>query len=1049
MSLMPERNNQNGLISWFTQNPVAANLLMVAILAMGLLRVGSIKKEFFPDTTLNSVTVSVSYPGAAPEEVEEGIVVKIEEAVQDLEGIDEMTSTASEGYGSVNIDVMDGYSVSDFLDKVKMRVDSISTFPELAEKPTVYENEITSRVCRVQVYGDLDEASLKEFARNVRDEIIELPDVTRAEVDGDRDYEISVEVSEATLRKYGLTFSDLVQAINSTSMDMPGGSIKTKGGNYLLRTKGQAYVKSDFENIVLLTREDGTRLLLKDVANIVDGFEDSSLSIQFNDQPTVGIVVYRVGGESTLTISDAVHAYVDAKAQTLPPNLHVSVWNDMSVMLRGRFELMYKNGLLGGILVLISLALFLRLKLAMWVAVGLPICFLGAIGCLPLMDVSINMITLFAFILVLGIVVDDAIVIGENVYTKCRNEGHSIKNVIAGAQEVAMPATFGVLTTVAAFIPIMMIPGAQGKMWIGIAVVVVLCLVFSLIESKLILPAHLAHTDFSLKDESEMGPISRFQRRFADGLHVFVDRYYKPVLHYAVKNRYATVAAFVGMMLVTFGMLGGGIIRYVFFPNIEGDYPNASLEMVEGTPAETTEAAVEKLVHAAYLADDAVYEKYHERVMDSILSVSYADTIGSIWIQLIPAEDRQCGSSEFVNIWRNYVGPIAGTKELTLTAILGRHGNDMPISVDVIGDDYVSMDSAADDLKSTFSTYNGVFDISDSHSTGKQEIRIKLLPSGEALGLSLADVGKQVRYAFYGAEAQRIQRGKDEVKVMVRYPEGERKSIDTLMEMRLRTSDGREVPFASVATAEIAQGYSTIEREDRHRLVRVVGDVDKDKIEPSAIIRDLKTSKVPLLAQKYPNLRFRFSGESEDQAETLQALGKGAFFALLIIFALMAIPLKSYSKPLIIMSVIPFGVVGAILGHFIVGIPVSILSVTGIIALAGVVVNDSLVMVDFVNKREEEGMSKHDAVLAAGPARFRAILLTSLTTFLGLFPMVLERSMQAQFLKPMAVSLAFGIVFSTVITLLLVPALYIILEDMAKLSRRIDGVVFGLFSKKK
>ena len=862
MSLMPERNNQNGLISWFTQNPVAANLLMVAILAMGLLRVGSIKKEFFPDTTLNSVTVSVSYPGAAPEEVEEGIVVKIEEAVQDLEGIDEMTSTASEGYGSVNIDVMDGYSVSDFLDKVKMRVDSISTFPELAEKPTVYENEITSRVCRVQVYGDLDEASLKEFARNVRDEIIELPDVTRAEVDGDRDYEISVEVSEATLRKYGLTFSDLVQAINSTSMDMPGGSIKTKGGNYLLRTKGQAYVKSDFENIVLLTREDGTRLLLKDVANIVDGFEDSSLSIQFNDQPTVGIVVYRVGGESTLTISDAVHAYVDAKAQTLPPNLHVSVWNDMSVMLRGRFELMYKNGLLGGILVLISLALFLRLKLAMWVAVGLPICFLGAIGCLPLMDVSINMITLFAFILVLGIVVDDAIVIGENVYTKCRNEGHSIKNVIAGAQEVAMPATFGVLTTVAAFIPIMMIPGAQGKMWIGIAVVVVLCLVFSLIESKLILPAHLAHTDFSLKDESEMGPISRFQRRFADGLHVFVDRYYKPVLHYAVKNRYATVAAFVGMMLVTFGMLGGGIIRYVFFPNIEGDYPNASLEMVEGTPAETTEAAVEKLVHAAYLADDAVYEKYHERVMDSILSVSYADTIGSIWIQLIPAEDRQCGSSEFVNIWRNYVGPIAGTKELTLTAILGRHGNDMPISVDVIGDDYVSMDSAADDLKSTFSTYNGVFDISDSHSTGKQEIRIKLLPSGEALGLSLADVGKQVRYAFYGAEAQRIQRGKDEVKVMVRYPEGERKSIDTLMEMRLRTSDGREVPFASVATAEIAQGYSTIEREDRHRLVRVVGDVDKDKIEPSAIIRDLKTSKVPLLAQKYPNLRFRFSGES-------------------------------------------------------------------------------------------------------------------------------------------------------------------------------------------
>jgi multidrug efflux pump subunit AcrB len=1031
------QNYNRGIIAWFTQNPVAANLLMVGIVALGLFKSATIKKQFFPDTTLDSVTVTVAYPGAAPEEVEEGIVVKIEEAVQDLEGIDEMKSTANEGFGSVQIDVMEGYNVSNFLDKVKMRVDSISTFPELAEKPTVYENEITSLVCRVQVYGDVDEASLKEFARDVRDEIIELPDVTRAEVDGDRDYEITVEVSEETLRKYGLTFSDLVQAVNRSSIDMPGGSIKTKGGNYLLRTKGQAYVKSDFENIVLLTREDGTRLLLKDVAHIVDGFTDSDLFIQFNDQPTVGVVVYRVGNESTLTIAKAIHKYIDEKASTLPPNLHVSVWNDMSVTLNDRFDLMFKNGLLGGFLVLVSLALFLRMKLAIWVAIGLPICFLGAIGCMPFLDVSINMITLFAFILVLGIIVDDAIVIGENVYTRCRNEGHSLQNVIEGAQEVAMPATFGVLTTVAAFIPIMMIPGTQGKMWMGIAIVVVLCLLFSLVESKLILPAHLAHTDFSLKPESEMGPISRFQRRFADGLHVFVDRYYKPVLHYAVKNRYATVAVFVGMMLITFGMLGGGLIRFVFFPNIEGDYPNASLEMMEGTPAETTEAAVKQIVHAAYEADDAVYEKYNERVMDSILSVSYDDTIGSIWIQLTPAEQRKCGSAEFVNIWRGFVGPIAGTKELTLTAFMGRHGNDMPVSVDIVGDDYDAMDRAADELKSIYATYNGVFDISDSHSTGKQEIRIKLLPSGEALGLTLADVGSQVRYAFYGAEAQRIQRGKDEVKVMVRYPEGERESISALMEMRLRTSDGREIPFASVATAEIAEGYSTIEREDRHRLVRVVGDADKDKVEPSAIMRDLKMTKVPVLAQRYPSLRFRFSGESEHQAETLGALSKGAFFAVLVIFALMAIPLKSYSKPIIIMSVIPFGIVGAILGHFIVGIPVSILSLCGIIALAGVVVNDSLVMVDFVNRREEDGMSKHDAVLAAGPARFRAILLTSLTTFLGLFPMVLERSMQAQFLKPMAVSLAFGIVFSTVITLILVPALYIILEDISKLKKRL------------
>ncbi|MBN2069410.1 MAG: efflux RND transporter permease subunit [Opitutales bacterium] len=1028
---------KGGIIAWFTQNPVAANLLMFGIVFMGVLSLGSIKKEFFPTTTLESVTVEVAYPGAAPEEVEEGIVVKIEEAVQDLDGIDEMTSTASEGFGSVRIDIKEGYNISDFVDKVKMRVDAISTFPDLAERPVVYENTITSLVCRVQIYGDLDEASLKELARDVRDEIINLPEVTQAEVSGTRDYELAVEVSEENLQKYGLTFGEVVTAVRNSSVDLPGGSIKTKGGDFLLRTKGQAYVGHEFEKIVLRTREDGTRLLLRDVANIVDGFTDSDLMIRFNGYPTVAVNVNRVGDESTLDVARAVRDYVAMKEDVFPDNIHIAVWNDFSVMLNSRFELMYKNGLLGGILVFLSLALFLRMKLAIWVAMGLPICFLGAIAFMPIMDVSINMISLFAFILVLGIVVDDAIVIGENVYTISRKEGHSVANVIRGAQEVAMPATFGVLTTIAAFIPIMMIPGVQGKMWIGIAVVVILCLTFSLIESKLILPAHLAHTDFSLKPMSEMGMLSRFQRRFADGLHVFVDRYYKPVLGLAVAYRYATFALFIGMALLTAGLFGSGIIRFVFFPNIEGDYPSATLEMVEGTPYETTENAVLQLEAAAYRAGDLLEKKYGEKAVKSLLSLSYNSTIGNIWMELTPSEERSFGATEFVNLWRSEVGPIPGVKELNLTALMGRNSGSMPISVDLISDDYVAMDRAADEIKGILGNYGGVFDVSDSHGSGKQEIRVKLLPAGEALGLTLSDIGSQIRYAFYGAEAQRIQRGKDEVKVMIRYPENERRSVSSLLEMRVRTADGTEVPFASVAEVDIGRGYSSIDREDRHRLIRVVADVDKDTVEPSAVMRDLAMNYLPAISAKYPSIRIALSGESEDQSETLGALGRGALLAMFVIYALMAVPLKSYVKPLIIMSVIPFGIVGAILGHFIVGIPVSILSLTGVIALAGVVVNDSLVMVDYVNNREAEGLSKHDAVMAAGPARFRAILLTSLTTFFGLVPMILERSMQAQFLKPMAVSLAFGIVFSTIITLVLIPALYIILEDFSKIKKTI------------
>ena len=1053
---------EKGIIAWFARNHVAANLLMISIMVVGFISALTIRKEFFPQVALDSIYIGIPYLGAAPQEVEEGVCVKVEEAIQDIEGIKKIRSYSSEGFGTTIVEIETDYDVGQKLDEIKNRVDAISTFPAETEKPIIYEQKIQQEVLWMTVSGDMDERSLKELSKQIREEIITLNPatldkdrpfwkklaypysrITQAQVRGDRGYEISIEISESTLREYGLTFAEVVTAVRNSSIDLPAGSIKTEGGEILLRTKGKAYTGTEFENIVLLTRADGTRLLLSDVATVVDGFQDYNAMLEFDGNPSLAIQVFRVGDQNALDISRTIRRYIEVRGETLPDGVEMNVWFDSSTLLKGRLSLMLRNALLGGALVFLALALFLRLKLAFWVMMGLPVCFLGTLWVMtmPFLDVSINMITLFGFIVVLGIVVDDAIVIGENVYTVTRRDGHTTDNVIKGAKEVATAATFGVLTTIVAFIPMLMIPGVNGKIWAQIAIVIILCLVFSLVESKLVLPAHLARMKVIYHRDTKAGPVLWIQRKVGNLLELFVDKIYKPWLSFAIAYRWVTLAGFLALIIFSVGLVKSTKVPWQFFPNVPLDEVNVSLVMAEGTPSKVTHQAAFYLRDLAQEVNEEIKQNSTdtEGIIDHIMVLSFDENSARLIVTLVPGEDRETDTFDFINSWRERVGKIPGLNELEFEGSTGGGGE--PINFQLVGNDFEQLDAVADRIKEKLGEYSGVFDIKDSFSTGKQEIRLEIKPEAEALGLSLGDLARQTRYAFYGAEAQRIQRGKDEVRVMVRYPYEDRRNLNTLEKMRIRTPDGGTVPFESVAVAVLDKGYSTIRHIDRKRVVNVTADVDKAKIDANRIIKEMQETFIPDLLRRYPGVKYELEGESREQDETMGALGKGMILALFAIFALMAIPLSSYVKPLIIMSVIPFGIVGAIFGHWIMGMPLSVLSLCGIIALSGVVVNDSLLMVDFISKWEKQGMDRMEAILKAGPARFRAILLTSFTTFFGLLPMLWEPSLQAAFLKPMATSLAFGILFATVITLVLVPSIYLIVDDFAAAIRKTGKIV--------
>ncbi len=1046
------KDSRKGPLAWFAANHVASNILMIFVLVSGALSLLTVVIEVFPEIDTDTVTVRVPYRGASPAEAEEGVCIRVEEAIASIEGIKRVRSSAQENLGTVTAELDEDADDRKVLDDIKAAVDRIETFPVETEKPVVSEVDTRRRVITIVLYGEAPEKTLKALAERVRDEVTALDGISQVEIAGVRNYEISIEVSEEALRRYGLSFEQVAGAVSMSSLDLPGGAVKTRGGEILLRTKGQLYRGSEFEDIVVVTRSDGTRVYLSDVATVIDGFEDTDTATRFDGKRAASIQVYRVGAEGALEVAETTKEYLAELEPNLPAGVSVDTWDDDSIILKQRIGLLLRNAGLGLILVFACLALFLNTRLAFWTTMGIPISFLGGLWLIPYADVTINMISLFAFIVVLGIVVDDAIVVGENIFNYLEEGMKPLDAAIRGVREMAMPVTFAIITTVAAFAPLLFVAGNMGKVMRQIPIVVIMVLLMSLVEALLILPAHLSGEGkiFYFLMGRFLGPIEKVQNKVQAGLQWFIRGPYRKSLDFALEWRYLTVAVAAVFLFLSISLVAGGFLKFSFMPKVDSDNMIASLTMPQGTPVTQTEAILARIEASA----EVLRRDYDEGQPDEAPSIvrhisttigqlpssagggpmaqrsSGGDSshLGEVNVELLGAENRDIGSAELLSRWREIVGEVPGAVSLTFRANMFSAGD--PVSVQLAHRDFDVLLMAVDRLKAVIAEYPGTKDVADSFLPGKKELKLSLTPEGRAAGLTLSDLARQVRAGFYGQEVQRIQRGRDDIRVMVRYPETERRSRGDIDEMRIRLPGGAEVPFTTVAVVEEGRGYAVINRTDRRRVVTVSSDVDEDVANANEISSNLRNEVLPALVKEYPGLTFDFEGEQREQKESMDSMKVNFLVAQIAIFALLAIPFKSYSQPLIIMSAIPFGLVGAVFGHLVMGLDLTMLSMFGMVALTGVVVNDSLILIDLINRMRADGSSIDQAIRESGERRFRPIMLTTATTFLGLSPMIFETSMQAKFLIPMAVSLGYGIVFATAITLILIPTLYRILEDL-------------------
>ena len=1051
--------NSKGLISWFSRNPVAANLVMVLVFFAGAISLATISKEMFPRSERNMISISVPYPGAAPVEVEKGVILPMESVLEGLQGIKKITSGADRDYGRIYLEIEASEDINDVLTQVENRIDSIVDLPDDMEKPTIKKLDSNIWAIGVVVYGELTKPERKALGDQVYDEVLALPEVKDLNLYGAGTYEISIEVKEDRLRELNLTLSEVANAVRVSSLDLPAGIIRSEAGNVLIRTEGKAYVGQDFENIVLRSQVDGTQLLLSDVAEVRDGFTDTIFLNHFDRETAITLAISSLEGQNVLAISEAIHRYVDKKRDTLPKGLSITTFNDLAYDLQGRLDMMSENLVLGGILVALVLGLFLNLKVAFWVILGIPVSFAGAFWLMPMGAVTVNVLSLFAFIMVLGIVVDDAIVIGESVFSEAKSDfqqkrdageipdgGYeaSVETVVAGAQRVAIPSTIGVLTTMAAFFPIIFIGGSFGGITSAIGIVVILCLTFSLIESKLILPAHLVGLKFGQPANESVSFVRGIQSKVSQGLKYFIDNIYGVWLRRALRNRYITLAGFLGALIIALGAVGSGIARFEFFPMVPGDGVQAEIIMQDG-------ASVESMLDTIAVVEDAIFavdEKYRLEnpgetgLVENVAFFVTSDVTANFRVVLTRSEFRTLSATEIERLWRDEVGLLPDVRKQKYSSGQGPSG--AKISLSLSGSDPEELTLAGMDLQQELSTFPGVYDIYNSQGSGSKEVLINLKPYASQIGITLSDVARQVRQAFYGEEAQRIQRDSDTVKVMVRYPYDERRSILTLENMHIRAGNGEAVAIGEVAEISLGVGLTAIDRLDRKRTVTVTAEVEADKIQSGDVVKDVTTNFVPQLLERYPSVSFRLSGGTQEQNEYYGKMAVGFLAALFMIYGLLAVPLRSYIQPVVIMSVIPFGFIGAVIGHMVFSVSINILSVFGIIALAGVVVNDSLILVEFANRGRKDNLSLEDAIVSAGKKRFRAILLTTLTTFVGLLPLLFETSVQAQFVIPMALSLSFGILFASTITLVLIPCLYFVVETNHQFVSAIFLLLLGI-----
>ncbi len=1034
------------------------------------------RRELFPQFALDMIYISVAYPGSSPEEVEEGICIKIEEKIEGIDGIERMISTAREGVGEVLVELETGADARKVLDEIKAEVDRIDTFPEETEEPLVIEILHRDPIISVAVYGDVPEKTLRSLAEDIRDDLLETkasletrsggllgvvhsivgllrfkqPDtITQIDLVGAREYEIAVEVSEENLRRYGISFDQVASAVRSASIDLPGGKIKTKQGEILVRSKGQLYTGEEFEQIPLITLADGTVIRLGQVARVNDGFEDVDIKTRFNGKPAVIVQVKRTSDQDVIGLARIARDYFNQNAHKTPEGIQLAIWGDLSTMVQERIDLLLRNGLQGITLVFIALALFLNFRLAFWVSIGIPISFMGAFLVLDVSDQTINMISLFAFIMTLGILVDDAIIVGENVYTHYGRGKSPAEAVVDGLKEVGGPVVMAVTTTIVAFAPLLFIAGIMGKFLAVMPMAVIAILMVSLFEALVILPSHLNHA--LMQSEKESGKLTswheRFRQRIERGLHTVIDRIYSPAIRYVVKNRYFAFSLGIGVLIISLGIIAGGYVPFVFLPKGESDWIIADISYPLGTPFELSEQTVERIETKAFELNNtfADFTKKNGALVKNSFSLvgiiprrdwkpaEIGSHVGEIWIELASSEKRETISTyNILNTWRSSIGEIPGVESIIFSTLEGGPAGN-PIEIQLSGKDFDMLQQAANELKVEIATYPGTFDISDNFKPGKQEKKIRIKEGARSIGVTMRDVAKQIRQAFYGEEALRIQRGQNDLKVLVRYADKDRTRISGIEEMRIRSGDGSEIPIEEVADIYPGRAYSVINRVDRKRTITVVSDIDEDTANASEIVANLKATFLPKLIERHPGIIYDLEGQEKRTRESMDSIKSGYILAMMAIFLLLASQFRSYIQPIVIMMAIPFGLVGAVLGHLVMGLQFTMISIFGIVALSGIVVNDSLILIDFINQAVRSGMDVEKAVIESGKARFRPVLLTSVTTIAGLFPLLLERSFQAQFLVPMAVSICFGLLAATVLTLLYVPALYLIVRDITNL----------------
>ncbi len=1022
---------QRGTIGWMVRNRVTPNLMMLVCLLGGLFVATQIKQEVYPDFELDQVTVRVPYPGASPEEVEQGIVLVIEEAIRGLDGVKEITAKASENEGLVTAELLEDADQQKVYQDIQQEIDRITTFPEDSEKPEVSLVTRRREVLQIQLYGDVSEWVLREVAEQVRDQLLLNKGITQVDLVGARTYEIHAEIRQETLRAYGLTLSDIARKISDTSVEVPGGTIETPGGDVLLRVKQRRDWAEEFARIPIVTTAAGAEILLGDIAQVKDTFEDADRQATYNGQRAVGLGVFRVGDQTPIGVANAVHKAMANIEKDLPPGVAWAISRDSSETYRQRLQLLLKNAGEGLVLVIILLSVFLEFKLAFWVMLSIPVSFMGAFLFLPSLDVTVNMMSMFAFIIALGMVVDNAVVVGENIYQHRQQSMKGIQAAIQGTREMALPVGCSMTTNIVSFIPLLFVPGFIGKTWRVIPLVVITVFMISWGEAMLVLPAQLAYSKLP-RAKGPLAAVHRAQAAFSQWFMHMVDVVYGPILNLCMKYRYITVALGVLLLAVILGYVAGDHIGRILMPRVESDQSVVTAILPYGSSLEKAAAVRDALVTSAQRVAE---QNGGEKLVEGLFALVDENKV-EVNMYLTPPEERPISTTELTQRWREALGPLTGLESLKFESDHGGPGSGASLTVELSHRDIEILDRAGAKLAAILSEFGNVKDIDDGYTPGKMQLNFTLKPEGESMGLTAYDVARQVRNAFYGAEALRQQRGRNEVKVKTRFPLSERISEYDLETLLVRTPAERDVPLRDVVTVQRGRAYTAIDRREGRRTITVTADVTPiDKT--TQIMETLNNEVLPQLAGDFPGLSYGYEGRQADLREGIESLYGGFALALFGIFVLLAIPFRSYTQPLIVMVAIPFGIIGAVLGHMMMGYSLSLMSLMGIVALSGVVVNDSLILIDYSNQKRREGLSTFAAMHQAGIRRFRPIMLTTLTTFGGLAPMIFETSRQAKFMIPMAISLGFGILFSALVTLVLVPSLTMILDDVHDVHARL------------